>query len=44
MGAREKGRGLIIEGRGISFKNSFKASAMGCGIPEREVLLGPFRS
>ena len=44
MGARKKGRGLAKVGMGSSFRNSFKASAIGCGMPEREVLLGPLRS
>lgn len=35
---------LIIEGLDDSFRNSFIASAIGCGIPDSITLLGPFRS
>ncbi len=31
-------------GRVISLRNSFNASAKGCGIPARPTLFGPFRS
>lgn len=43
-GAAIKGRIFADVGGVCSFKNSFSASAIGCGRPARRTLLGPFRS
>lgn len=44
MGAIINGRKFAGEGGLCSFKNSFNASARGCGRPIRIILFGPFRN
>lgn len=43
IGATMNGEMLASFGFDCSFKNSFKASAKGCGSPRIPTLLGPFR-
>lgn len=44
IGANRNGKMLAGEGEDCSFRNSFRASARGCGRPIRATLLGPLRS
>lgn len=44
IGAKIKGRRFAGVGVECSFRNSFKASARGCGRPIRITLFGPFRN
>lgn len=44
VGAMKNGSRLAQVGWDSSLKNSFRASARGCGIPVNEILFGPLRS
>lgn len=44
VGAKKNGKRFARVGRDCSLKNSFKASASGCGMPVNETLFGPLRS
>lgn len=43
MGAMMKVEMFAIDGRDCSFRNSFSASARGCGSPRMATLFGPLR-